>query len=137
MDPTDADCDGDGLDDGSDIAADGNPTLADTDGDGLSDLTEVKLGLDPADRYTAGEGASDPQSVVNASLPGINLQTNGAPHQLGFTALPYVSDDVLFSPDLYNWQVLTQLNANAQPTPQSIPEPVAGSPKGFFNLKPH
>jgi hypothetical protein len=137
LDPTDPDCDGDGLDDGSDLAAGGNATLADTDGDGLLDLTEVNVGLDPSDAYTGGEGVSDPQFIVSASHPVVSLQPGGAPHRLVFTALAYVGYDVLFSPDLYSWQLLTQISPGSQPTPQSIAEPVAGSPKGFFTLKPH
>jgi hypothetical protein len=137
LDPTDPDCDGDGLDDGSDLAAGGSATLADTDGDGLLDLTEVNVGLDPGDGYTGGEGVSDPQFVVSASQPVINLQPNGMPHRLDFTALAYVGYDVRYSTNLYDWQVLTQIIPSPQSTPQSIPEPVAGSPKGFFNLKPH
>jgi len=137
IDPMDADCDGDGLDDGADLAAGGDPANADSDGDGLMDLTEVNLGLDPGSADTNGNGQSDSQYIFSASSPAISLQPNGAPHQLQFTALAYVSYDVLFSPDLFYWQVLTQISSSTLTTSQSIAEPVAGSPKGFFTLKPH
>jgi hypothetical protein len=79
---------------------------------------------------------SDPQFIVSSSHPEIQLQPAGVPHRVQFTALPYVSYDVLFSDNLLTWEILTRIDAGTQATPQSIAEPVAGSPKGFFNLKP-
>jgi hypothetical protein len=80
---------------------------------------------------------SDPQFIVSSSHPEIQLQPAGQPHKIQFTALPYVSYDVLFSEDLQGWGLLRQIDASTLPSVQSIAEPVPGRPKGFFTLKPH
>lgn len=49
-DPTNADTDSDGLNDGDEVNTHGtNPRAADTDGDGISDGGEIGAGLDPLD----------------------------------------------------------------------------------------
>jgi len=159
-DPTDIDSDGDGLTDGSEViehysdplAADtdsdsvvdstelgqgSDALVTDSDGDGLFDGTELAVGLDSTSGDSAGNGMGDAQSIVSASHPAVSLQPVGSPHQIQFTALPYVSYDVLFSTDLKTWGILTQINSSTQPTAHSVAEPVANQPKGFFNLKPH
>jgi uncharacterized repeat protein (TIGR02543 family) len=59
-DPTVADTDGDGLNDGEEAAAGTNPFLSDTDGDGLTDSQEINLTLtDPTLPDTDGNGTGD------------------------------------------------------------------------------
>ena len=59
------------------------------------------------------------------------------PHQVSFTALPYVSYEVRYSNNLRDWETLTQISASSQETLQTVAEPTGGQPKGFFTLKPH
>ncbi len=47
------------------------------------------------------------------------------------------ANSLLFSTDMKNWEILTHIDATSQPAVQTVTEPVAGSPRGFFNLKPH
>lgn len=136
-DPLTADSDADGLDDGGEISLGTGALLADSDADGLLDGTETILHFDPNAIDTDGNGESDPQSLVRASQPAIQLQAAGSPHQFNFTTVPFVSYDVWFSDDLLDWELLMQISASPQATPKSVAEPVAGSPRGFFNLKPH
>ncbi|MCX6879168.1 MAG: lectin-like protein [Verrucomicrobia bacterium] len=59
-DPTKADTDGDGINDGAEITAGLNPLVADTDGDGLSDGQEVNLThTNPKLADSNGNGTSD------------------------------------------------------------------------------
>lgn len=58
-DPTVADTDGDGADDGQEFAAGSNPLVTDTDGDGLTDGEEIGLGTNPLLRDTDGDGIND------------------------------------------------------------------------------
>jgi hypothetical protein len=59
-DPNAADTDGDGLDDGEEINDFGtDPNLADTDGDGLDDGVEIGQGTDPADADSDNDGLAD------------------------------------------------------------------------------
>ena len=136
-DPLSADSDTDGLTDPGEISLGTGLLVADSDGDALSDGTEVSLGLDPRSTSSNGDGVSDLQAAVNLSHPEIKLQPAGSPHQLQFTALPYISYDVFFSTDLETWDILTQISPSPQSTVQTVDEPVAGRPRGFFNLKPH
>ena len=136
-DPLSADSDGDGLADAAEISLGTGLLVADSDGDGLRDGTEVSLGLDPMSAASHGDGVGDLQAAVNLSHPAIKLQTAGFPHQLQFTALPYVSYDVFFSADLETWDILAQISPGTQSTLQTVDEPVAGRSRGFFTLKPH
>ena len=82
-DPNNADSDGDGLDDGDEIAGVGSrpatdPANADTDGDGLSDFAETNTGAfagasdtgtDPTKSDTDGDGATDGEEVAAGSNP--------------------------------------------------------------------
>ena len=58
-DPTNADTDGDGIDDGVEANRDTDPTNPDSDGDGIGDGTEVGNGTDPANADTDGDGIDD------------------------------------------------------------------------------
>ncbi len=61
--PTVADADGDGLNDGQEQTVGTRPTLADTDGDGLSDGQEINLtGTNPKLADTNGDGTNDAAS---------------------------------------------------------------------------
>ncbi len=74
-DPNNADTDGDGVDDATEVDTLGsNPNLADSDGDGLSDAVETNTGVyvsasdtgtDPTNPDTDGDGLSD--ALENAS----------------------------------------------------------------------
>lgn len=66
-DPTVADTDGDGADDGQEFAAGSNPSVTDTDGDGLRDGEEIALGTNPLLRDTDGDGINDFLEVVTLS----------------------------------------------------------------------
>ena len=82
-DPNNADSDGDGLEDGDEIAGAGsrpatNPAKADTDGDGLSDLAETNTGVfvgasdtgaNPVKADTDDDGAPDGEEVANGTNP--------------------------------------------------------------------
>lgn len=77
-DPTIADVDMDGLNDGQEQAAGSNPFLADTDGDGLSDGQEVNLSLtDPTKDDTDGndtlDGDEDLDSDGLSTLAEVNI----------------------------------------------------------------
>nr|WP_282594651.1 hypothetical protein [Halomarina salina] len=63
-DPTRADTDNDGLDDGAEQAAGSDPTVADTDEDGLTDGREADLGTDPTATDTDGDGFGDGEEVL-------------------------------------------------------------------------
>jgi len=66
-DPTIADGDGDGLNDGQERTAGSNPFLADTDGDGLTDGQEVNLTLtDPALGDTDANGTPDGEEDLDS-----------------------------------------------------------------------
>jgi hypothetical protein len=81
--PNNADTDGDGLDDGDEIAGAGSrpatdPNNVDSDGDGLSDFSETNTGVfagatdtgtDPAVADTDGDGAADGEEVAAGSDP--------------------------------------------------------------------
>jgi len=136
-DPLYADTDGDGLTDPMELSLGCDLLVSDSDGDGLYDGTEVAVGLDPTSTDSAGDGVGDSQTLVRLSSPEIKLQANGAPHQVQFTALAHVSYEVFYSTDLEHWNLLTNIDASQQSAVQNIAEPVAGQPKGFFNLKPH
>ena len=82
-DPNNADSDGDGLNDGDEIAGAGlrpatDPNRADSDGDGLSDFAETSAGVfagagdtgtDPTKSDTDGDGAPDGAEVAAGSDP--------------------------------------------------------------------
>jgi uncharacterized delta-60 repeat protein len=70
-DPTKADADGDGLNDGEEQAAGSNPFLADTDSDGLTDSQEVRLTqTNPTKADTDGDGTGD--AVEDPDEDGLN-----------------------------------------------------------------
>ncbi|TAL16737.1 hypothetical protein EPN96_08080 [bacterium] len=62
-DPNTWDTDGDGLGDGSELAAGLNPLVADTDGDGINDGGEVAGGTDPKDVDSDDDGLTDSDEV--------------------------------------------------------------------------
>jgi hypothetical protein len=63
------DTDGDGLEDGTEVALGTSPANPDTDGDGLADAAEVALGTDPLIWDTDGDGLPDGWEVVNQFDP--------------------------------------------------------------------
>jgi len=92
--PTVADTDGDGANDGAELArldggnpAPTSPLLADTDGDGLADGVETDdgtfngptdTGTDPLDTDTDDDTFPDQQEVLAGSDPNLNTSTPGA-----------------------------------------------------------
>lgn len=67
---TDADTDGDGLLDGTEIHQHGtDPAAADTDEDGVADRTELQQGTDPRQRDTDGDGLSDERELALGTNP--------------------------------------------------------------------
>jgi hypothetical protein len=104
-DPNNADSDGDGLDDGDEIAGVGSrpatdPAKADTDGDGLSDLAETNTGAfagasdtgtDPTKSDTDGDGAPDGEEVAAGSNP--NDSDDLPPLPDGFALTGPLTDD--------------------------------------------
>jgi hypothetical protein len=67
--PTDADSDGDGVDDATELFILGtDPNNPDTDGDGLTDL-EFVFGLNPLNPDTDGDGVSDGQELIDGTDP--------------------------------------------------------------------
>ena len=85
-DPTEADTDGDDLEDGvetntgsfvsaSDTGT--SPTNADTDGDGLNDGAEIDTGTDPFNGDSDGDGWNDSQEVALGSDPNNDSSPSG------------------------------------------------------------
>ncbi len=76
--PTERDSDGDGLEDGAEVAEHGSsPAMVDTDGDGLTDPEEVNvIGTDPAKRDTDGDEYADNVELALETDP---LNANDAP----------------------------------------------------------
>jgi hypothetical protein len=69
-DPDRADSDGDGLDDGAEVALGTDPLRADTDGDGLRDATEVYVTFtSPRNADTDGDGLRDRKELVAGTDP--------------------------------------------------------------------
>ena len=77
-DPTVADTDGDGLDDGREVLdLPTDPTVADTDGDGLDDGREVlDLPTDPMVADTDGDGLDDGREVLDLGTDPTNTDTD-------------------------------------------------------------
>jgi hypothetical protein len=72
-DPTLADTDADGLEDGTELAGPTNATVADTDGDGLDDGRERSIGTDPLNPDTDGDRLSDGAEVRGETANGAVL----------------------------------------------------------------
>ncbi|EMA01369.1 hypothetical protein SAMN05443574_1128 [Haloarcula vallismortis] len=67
---TDADTDGDGLLDGTEVHQHGTtPTVADTDEDGVTDRTEIQQGTDPRQGDTDGDGLADERELTLGTNP--------------------------------------------------------------------
>ena len=77
-DPLRADTDGDGLDDGAEVALGTLPTSVDSDGDGLDDDVEIGLGTNPLSRDTDGDGLLDGWEVAQGLDPLDASGENGA-----------------------------------------------------------
>jgi hypothetical protein len=68
-DPTNPDTDGDGIQDGVEVANVTNPNNRDTDRDGVEDAREVALGTSPNIADSDGDGALDVTEVLYGSDP--------------------------------------------------------------------
>lgn len=79
-DPTVADTDGDGINDGSETDTD--PTVADTDKDGLNDGDELAAGTDPNNRDTDNDGLGDGFEVIKGTDPLVADGGGGNPFDL-------------------------------------------------------
>lgn len=89
--PHEADTDGDGINDGTEITKYGsNPNLKDSDGDGFDDHFEVFTGFDPT------QAGSSPETE-SAVLPAVEYR---------FNAASGVSYRIESSPDLVNWSTV-------------------------------
>ena len=77
-DPLRADTDGDGLDDGAEVALGTLPTSADTDGDGLDDDVEIGLGTNPLSADSDGDGLRDDWEVAHGLDPLVSAGDDGA-----------------------------------------------------------
>jgi hypothetical protein len=96
-DPTNADTDSDGLNDGAEVTAGTSPVLADTDSDGLSDGVETgsgtfvdasNTGTDPLVADTDGDGTADGAEVEENTdptdildFPAPDIDTDGIPDE--------------------------------------------------------
>ncbi|MFC5370528.1 LPXTG cell wall anchor domain-containing protein, partial [Arcanobacterium bovis] len=67
--PLKPDTDGDGLNDGDEIAKGTDPLKPDTDGDGVSDGDEITHGTDPNKADTDGDGVSDGDEITEGTDP--------------------------------------------------------------------
>ena len=135
VDPTAKDTDGDGLEDGPEVATHGSdPANADTDGDTLTDAAEVNdHGTDPAKADTDDDGAQDAvelafetdpldggstPDVVAAVLPGLwNAPTTWsdglAPSaDKDYVVLGGIVDTIVSGPADFAGNSLTILNSN-------------------------
>ena len=92
--PKIADTDGDGLNDGAEIAAGANPLVADTDGDGYYDGYEVSTGYSPIAASSTPEGLSFIR-IIPASNP-VSVE-------FSFSAANGVSYRIEDSTDLQHW----------------------------------
>lgn len=73
-DPSEADTDSDGLDDGTEKAKGTDPNTDDTDGDGFTDGTEVDSGTDPLDDSSYPVSTAASLSAENTTVePGENV----------------------------------------------------------------
>lgn len=94
-DPTDADSDDDGIDDGPEFDGSGNPfngdptnpLLADSDGDGLNDGEEASAGTDPNSADTDQDGFTDAYELANGGDPTDAASQPTDPQASGFTLL--------------------------------------------------
>jgi hypothetical protein len=68
--PDNSDTDGDGLNDGEEVALGTSPLRSDTDGDGLSDGDEVRVyGTDPLRKDTDSDGLTDMEEIRLGTSP--------------------------------------------------------------------
>ncbi|MEQ8273996.1 MAG: DUF4215 domain-containing protein [Deltaproteobacteria bacterium] len=98
-DPLDPDTDGDGIDDGAEVAGgdpnafdpglDTNPADADTDDDGIADGAEAGFGTDPANPDSDGDGILDGVEVSATPVSG-GVTAGGTP--FAGTAPTFVPD---------------------------------------------
>jgi len=110
-DPTMADTDGDGIDDGDELngVPPTVPTRPDTDDDGLDDGAELALGTDPTDPDSDDDGFSDGLEVANNTDP----TDPNDPAQGGGAKIVWVSEGTDAasppSPDDSGWTDLLEL----------------------------
>jgi outer membrane protein OmpA-like peptidoglycan-associated protein len=93
-DPHNADTDGDGLSDGSEVNTyHSDPLKADTDGDGLSDGDEVlKYHTDPLKADTDGDGLRDGDEVMKYHTDPLKADTDGDGLNDGDEVMKYKTD---------------------------------------------
>ena len=88
-DPNNADSDGDGLEDGFEVAHGFDPKSAsdgalDSDGDGLTNIEEQSYGTDPSNADTDGDGISDYEEIKSAFTDPVTADFSGAPVNIQF-----------------------------------------------------
>ena len=67
--PSDADSDDDGINDGDELIIGTDPNDADSDDDGITDGDEISQGTDPTNDDTDGDGVSDFNEIENGTDP--------------------------------------------------------------------
>jgi hypothetical protein len=67
--PTEADSDGDGLDDLAEQERNLDPNDPDMDDDGLGDGDEIQNGTDPQNPDSDGDGVMDGEELINGTDP--------------------------------------------------------------------
>ena len=89
--PSNADSDGDGIKDGTELTQYGtNPNLKDSDGDGFEDLFEINTGFNPASATSTPDAISSIRTAV----------------EFRFNAANGVSYRIESSTDLVDWQIV-------------------------------
>lgn len=92
--PSNADSDGDGIKDGTELTQYGtNPNLKDSDGDGFEDLFEINTGFNPASAISTPDALSSIRTAV----------------EFRFNAANGVSYRIESSTDLVDWQIVEPL----------------------------
>ena len=160
---TNADQDGDGVNNQTEFTKRTNPYNKDSDGDGLGDMTELSLGLEPTaaeELVITGitvEGALEPPLEPSSGLRTLALtpESSGAielqwqwqtptatgPAPLGEAGLPLefgqsVTYVVEFSPTLENpdWQPVDPAKVSTS-SADSLALGVDGAPRGYYRVR--
>ena len=120
-DPLDPDTDGDGIDDGAEVAGgdpnafdpgiDTNPADADTDDDGIADGAEAGFGTDP----------SNPDSDMDGILDGVEVSAAPVPAGTNPNGTPFAGTAPTFVPDA---------DPTTQTDPTAVDTDLGGLPDG-------